>query len=317
MTFDVSELPGRAQELKEAGINAAYKEMTRFGGGGGDSGGAGYGSLYEAAEKYMEGVENIYNDFLTIPAPEDFAQKTSWLVDAMGRVATEGHTNDPVTGGSAVSGHNPNLTLVGGSGDYLSDWTGDAADTYKKNYGDQFVPTASSQYAAVSVLLNAINAEAAVWQGVRDDLDALSKDAIDKMKEAGNKGGAEWAAVLSIAAAVIAVPLTGGAAAITIPAVAAGLSVAATGISLASEGSEPDHLGLDAGSSDKVISSLEDALGKIKDKIIEQEDKIRSAMNGASGALDGDWSLFSLPMPAITQASQHGVNDPSMGGYSV
>ncbi|GAB3775486.1 hypothetical protein FB382_004148 [Nocardioides ginsengisegetis] len=312
MTFDVGQLPGRAAELKQAGIDAAYREMTRFGAGGQ---GGGYSSLYAAAEKYMEGVESIYDDFLDIPAPEDFAGQVQSLASAMGKLATEGQTNDPVTNSQSVSGHNPNLSKIGSSGDLLDSWTGDAAFTYNRNFADAFEPTASSQYAAVSVLRNAINAEAAVWAGVRDDLDRLSQDAIEVMKEAGNKGGNDWAAVLSIAAAVIAVPVTGGASAIAIPAVAAGLSIAATGISAASGGSGPDELGLDGGSSDKVISSLQKALTRIKEHIVTGEQEIVNAMNGSCSALDDNWRVFCLPEPAITDAKHHPVNDQTMAGH--
>jgi hypothetical protein len=310
MTFDVSQLPGRAQELKAAGVDAAYREMTRFGGGGS-------GAL-QAAEDYMAGVESIYDDFLDIPDPESFAPTCTSLATAMGRLATEGHTNDPITGAPSLSGHNPNLSLVGSSGDLFLSWTGDAADAYKTHYADKFVPTASSQYAAMSVLLNAVNAEACVWAAMRDDLDKLSSRAIELMKKAGNKGGAEWAAVLSIAAAVITIPVTGGASAIAIPAVAAGLSVAATGIGLAtSGGGTKDELGLDAGASDKVISSLETALGKVKTHAIEGETKIWEAMNGACGAIDDGGAVFCLPRPSLADAPHHPVNDSTMAGSDV
>ncbi|GGO78663.1 hypothetical protein [Nocardioides deserti] len=313
MTFDVGQLPARAADLKEAGVRAAYRELTRFGAGGG----GGAAQMMQIAEDSMAGVENVYDRFLDVPDPADFAPKVEWLGNAMAKLATEGHTSDPVTGSTAVSGHNPNLTLVGGSGDYLSDWTGVAADSYKRGYGDRFAPTASSQYAAVSVLRNAINAEAAVWQGVREDLDKLSQEAIELMEGAGSKGGAEWAAVLSITATVITVPLTGGASAIALPAVAAGLSVASTGIGLATGGGgEPTELGLDAGSSDKVISSLQTALTKLAEEIGAQELKISEALNQSSGVLDSQWDVFCLPQPALVDAPNHPVNDPSYSGHS-
>ncbi len=308
MTFDVTELPGRALTLQEEGSRAAYREMTRFGGGG-------VGAM-KAADDFMAGVESIYDDFLSMPDPQDFATTCSNLALGMGWLATEGQTNDPITGASSLSGHNPNLTLIGSSGDLLGSWTGDAADSYKRNYADKFGPTASSQYAAMSVVLNAVNAEAAVWSAMRDDLDKLSSRAIELMKKAGNKGGAEWAAVLSIAAAVVAIPVTGGASAIAIPAVAAGLSVAATGIGLAtSGGGTKDEFGLDAGSSDKVIDSLQTALGKVRTHAIQGETKIWEAMRGAADAIDDGGPVFCLPRPTIANASDHPVNDPSMGGY--
>lgn len=306
MSFDVSQLPGRAQELKSAGVDAAYREMTRFGGGSAQT--------YEAAEDYMAGVENIYDDFLSMPKPEDFSQPCKDIASAMGKLATEGRTEDPITGDASLGGHNTNLTLVGSSGDLFNSWTGDAADAYKTNYADKFVPTASSQYAAMSVALHAINAEAAVWAGMRDDLDKLSSKAIELMKSAGGKGGAEWAATLSIAAAVVTIPVTGGASAIAIPAVAAGLTVAATGISLASTAGTKEELGLDAGSSDKVIESLGTALGKLKTHAIDAETTIWETMNKATSEIDSGGSTYCLPQPSIVEAPQHPVDDPTMAG---
>ncbi|GAB2983889.1 hypothetical protein [Nocardioides montaniterrae] len=308
MTFDVSDLPGRAQQLKDAGINAAYQEMTRWGGGS--------PTMYDEAGKMMAGVENVYNDFLDIPWPETFSGYCQNIASAMALLATEGHTTDPITGASSLGGHNPNLSKVGSSGDLLTDWTGDAADKYKTNYADEFVPTASSQYAALSVLLNAINAEAAVWQTMRDDLDKVSTQAIEYMKKAGNKGGAEWVAVLTIAAAVIAIPFTDGLSGAALPAVAAGLTVTATGIGAASgQVGDNDSMTLDGGSSDHVLSSLDKALKAIKQHAIDGEERIWTAMNQAVGVLDNNWKVFCLPEPAITGAAHHPVNDPSMAGY--
>lgn len=313
MTFDVALLPGRAQELKEAGVNAAYRELTRFGAGGGSS----Y-QMLKIAEDCMEGVEDIYDGFTHMPAPEDFAGVIDNLRHAMASIATSGTTQDAATGVSSLGAHSQNLTLVGSSSYLIGDWTGDAAYEFHKNYGEKFVPTASSQYAAMASLASAINAEAAVWQGMRDDLDKLSSRAIELMKKAGNKGGAEWVAALTIAAAVVAIPVTGGASAIAGPAIAAGLTVTATGIGLSSAGAgQTDELGLDAGSSDAVIESLQEALGKLKTHAVEQEAKISTAMNKASGVIDGDWTAFCLPRPALADAPDHPVNDPDYGGVNV
>jgi hypothetical protein len=307
VSFDVGKLPGRAKELKELGVDANYKEATRFGGNA--------SSALKLAKEAMAGVESIYDDFLDIPAPEDFVSRLDDLSGTLAKLATEGHTTDPVTGGKTVSGHNANLARVGTSGGYLASWTGNAASTYQSNYADQFIGTASSQFAAASGLLNAINAEAAVWQTVRADLDELSSRAIEYMKHAGDCGGAEWAMGLTIAAAVVAIPVTGGASAIIGPAVAAGLTVTATGISAASGAPKVDDLKLDAGSSDALIESLHKALEREKTHIHEQEQKIRDAMSSSAKTLDANWKTFCLPRPAISDASQYPVNDPNMGGY--
>lgn len=307
MSFDVALLPGRAAKLKDAAWNAAYREATRFGG-------SAQGGM-RVADSVAAGLESVYDDFLDIPKPEDFTSMITRLQTAMGKLADEGHTQDPVTGGSSATGHNPNLARVASSGDILDDWSGLAAKTYNSTYADQFVPTASSQYAATSVLLNAINAEACVWETVRDDLDKISSDAIDKMNSAADKGGAEWVAALTIAAAVVAIPFTGGGSAIAMPAVAAGLTVVATGISLASDGGTVDEVGLAAGSSDEVKESVYSVLSKLKTSIYAQEDKIHTAMVESSNNIDASWKVFCLPEPDITEAPQHPVNSGDYAGY--
>ena len=218
MTFDVAELPGRATQLKDKAIEVFVAMCMRGGGRG-----AAYAMpQYQAmAEEAFADVDSIYDRFLGCPAPEDFVSATSQLTRAMGYLATSGYTEDPVGGGSMMGAANPNLSGVSTSGDYMADWTGDAADTYNTNFADRFVPVTSNQFVLASVLRHAVNAEAAIWQTVRDDLDKLSADAITKMGECLDKSPSDWSMALTVAAAVVSVvaaprpmvrPVTGSAA---------------------------------------------------------------------------------------------------------
>lgn len=315
MTFDVAELPGRATQLKDKAIEVFVAMCMR----GGGRGAAYTMPQYQAmAEEAFAEVDSIYDRFLGCPAPDDFVSATGQLTRAMGYLATSGYTEDPVGGGSMMGTANPDLSGVSTSGDYMADWTGDAADTYNTNFADRFVPVTSNQFVLASVLRHAVNAEAAIWQTVRDDLDKLSADAITKMGECLDKSPSDWSMALTVAAAVVsvvAVPLTGGSSlALGFAAVGAGLGVAATGIGGA--GGETQQLGLETGSPEVIISSLREALTKIDEWIATQEQEIHSAMTATASEIEGNWDRICLPRPALADAPEHRYNDPRFTGAS-
>lgn len=315
MTFDVNELPGRAATLKEKAIDVYVSMCLR---GGGRYAAMAMSQYQDLAEKRFAGVESMYDDFLGCPAPEDFAWATDMLGTAMSELATTGYEKDPVGGESLMGSANTELSGVGSSGDYMADWTGDAASTYNANFADKFEPVTSNQFVLASVARNAINAEAAIWQTVRDDLDRLSQDAIDKMEECLDKSPSDWSMALTVAAAVVsvvAVPATGGTSlALGFAAVGAGLGVAATGVG--GSGGEPDTIGLETGSPEAIIGSLEEALGKVKSHISEKEQLIDDQLRATASEVEAGWDLLCLPRPALADADEHRYDDPAYLGES-
>ncbi|MEJ7833495.1 MAG: hypothetical protein WKF79_11305 [Nocardioides sp.] len=315
MTFDVEELTARAETLKQKAIDTYVAMAMR---GGGREAAYNASTYQRAAEDTFADVSSIYDDFLGSPAPEDFVWATDNLEAAMSKLATAGYTEDPVGEGNAMGSANTDLTGVVTSGDYMADWTGDAASTYKTNFADKFIPVSSNQFVLTSVVRNAINAEAAIWQTVRDDLDRLSQDAINKMEECLDKSPSDWSAAITVAAAVVsvvAVPLTGGSSlALGFAAVGAGLGVAATG--MGGEGGEEEQLGLEAGSPPAIIDSLTTALGKISTHITEHENLIHEQMNSTASEINGGWDRLCLPRPAMADADSHRYDDPRYTGQS-
>jgi hypothetical protein len=315
MTFDVSELQGRADQLKSKAIDTFCMMAMQS---GGEYAGMAYGTYHDLAEKQFADVNHIYDDWLSLPAPEDFAGMTGNLETAMSKLATSGYTTDPVGGGKLAQSANTDLTGVTTSGGYMADWTGDAASTYQTNFAANFAPVSSNQFVLASVLRQAINAEAAIWQTVRDDLDKLSADALKKMDECTDKSPSDWAMALTVAAAVVsivAVPVTGGTSLeLGFAAVGAGLSVAATGIS--GGGGEADEYGLDTGSPGAIIDSLRKALVKINDHIVDGESMIAQNMDTQAGNDTAGWAKLCLPRPSMADAPQHPYDDPSFTGES-
>lgn len=317
MTFDVSQLPGRASQLKQKAIDVSVEMLTRAASSAG--GVPPVGTYQDLAEKQFADVDKIYDDFVGIPSPDDFKLRIDNLATAMGKFATTGYTKDPVGGSDLVGTANTNLADVTTSGGYLEDWTGDAADTYNKNYAAKFVPVTSNLFTLTSVIRNGVEAEAAIWATVRDDLDKLSNDALKKMDECLDKSPSDWNMLLTVAAAVVsiaAVPITGGGSAeLAIAAVGAGISLTSAGISAAGDGKPEDISGdLETGSPDKIVASLGTALNKVRSYIVDHELTVTNQMNSAGNTVILNRDAFCLPRPALADAPDHKYNDPHYAG---
>jgi len=310
MTFDVADLPGRAQELNKAANDAASDTFDPQ---------IGYAPNYVTSDDEVLG---IYNDFLDAPAPEDFSWAAEGLLKAMRKLATSGFNankqGDKPDHPNLEPGNN-DLTGVDAAGVEVEDWTGDAADAFFLNYGEKFVPTASNQFCAYYVLRHAVNAEAAVWQTARDDLDKLSKDAIEQMRHVADSNQDDWTNALSVAGAVVAIGgaiPTAGATLSGWAVVGAGVTVASTGMGLAKkEEKKKDPLALANGNPQEIIREVKRALGEIKKEIKSGEEEIKRVVEDAVNTIDGSWKEFCLPRPALADVPRKDIYSPeNMGG---
>ena len=328
MTFDVSELPGRAQDLLTAYNNAMMEMMASAGA---------YGYVPPTDDGTSSKILNIYNDFLSIPDPDQFGWITDDLLNAMKQVAADG-TSSSNTGDSSITFSNKDLDGLKTSGDELENWTGVAAKKFKSDYADVFPSMVHAHYSSYLILRHAVAAEAAVWKTVRDDLDKLSNDAIHAMKHV-NDCHPNWKVILEVAGAVAAIALalpsggtslavdaaaTASVEGITLTAeataaiseggynawnaVTAGVTVASTGMDVVgSGGGKTDQYGVDCGSPDQIISSLGSVLGKIKDYIKSQEAKIVADLLGLLSDIDSHKDVFLLPVPDLANATKSKV----------
>ncbi len=312
MTFDVAELPGRASELyqaaKEAGETVRHPE----------NGVPPEWSLTEGE------VTAVYNDFLDIPAPEDFEMKVKNLLEAMQKLATEGfqanqYGEDPLKAPPEPA--NSDLTGVSSAGIEIDDWTGKAADSFFLNYGQNFVPTTSSLFQAYYLMRHALNAEAAVWQTVREDLDALSKNATEQMRHVDESTADDWKAILKVAGAAVAVAgavPSGGASLSVVTVIGAGVTVSSTGMDLATEPDKKDKVKVATGTPRElslandnpqtILNELVRALGEIKRDIKSAETQIGNAVQAAADAMANNWNSFCLPRPALADVPRGSVH---------
>jgi hypothetical protein len=325
MTFDVSELPGRAQELLTAYHDAMMQMMAAAGA---------YGYVPPTDDATSATILTIYDDFLSIPDPDRFGWITDDLLTAMQVVAADG-TSSSNTGDASITFANKDLDGLKTSGDELENWTGVAAKRFKSDYADVFPSMVHAHYSSYLILRHAVAAEAAVWKTVRDDLDKLSNDAIHAMRHV-NDCHPDWKVILEVAGAVAAIALalpSGGtslavdaAATATVEgvtltaeasaaiagggynawnAVTAGVTVASTGMDVVGAGGgQTDQYGVDCGSPEQIISSLGSVLGKIKSYITSQEAKIVSDLLGLLSDIDGHQDVFLLPVPDLSNATR-------------
>lgn len=308
MTFDVSALPGRAEELYQAAEDAERQASMQKDGPP--------PSWVVSGDR----VRAIYNDFLDIPSPDDFTTDTDNLLEAMRQLATEGFSaTNAGEDAKTLEPANSDLAGVNAAGVEIEDWTGDAADAFFTNYGSKFTPTASNLFCAYFVLRHAVNAEAAVWQTAREDLDQLSKDATEQMRHVRDSNQDDWTNALSVAGAVIAVGSavpTGGASISGWAVASAGVTVASTGMGLyAGDGEKKDPMELANSNPDTIISEVERVLGEIKKKIKEGEAEINQAVANAVSSVTDQWQAFCLPRPALADVPRGDIHgDEHMGG---
>jgi hypothetical protein len=292
-----ADLPARERELIRV-MKEAVDEYLE--------GEPGAGRAAESIKKDLEQeITGIYSSFLDLPDPASFATEVTNLGKALEQLTPFGYNeHQKDTGGHDVS-HPSNTTLaqVSSSGDHIQDWTGDAATAFKDNYGDKFIPTMASQFNAYYVTRHAINAEAAVWETARDDLDKLSNDAIDKMRHVNDSTKDDWEMGLKVAGAVVGI--TGAVATSPISswaAVGAGIAVASTGVEVVGKAGKPRNEPLNNSSPGGIVNSLQTALGKIKTDIYDHEISIRNAVNGSLDAINKQPRDFLLPRPQLADA---------------
>ncbi len=289
MTFDTADLKDRAQQLLEAYNNGSW----------------GSGFIDDPGE-----LARVYDRFVDTPNPDDFGQHTSSLLSAMERLAPAGFdTNTSDSKGKPVNGYaNSVLDKVIAVGIEVDDWTGAAADAFFK-WSTEWKTSISNQFAGVSVLRELLHAEAAIWQAAAEDLDNISKAAIQALAAADDQydtGSGDLEVTLKVVGAIVAVagaaPTGGGSLAI-LPTLGAGVTVASTGMDIA-KGATTETKAVRGCCPRDMLSSLKEGLKKIEDEIKKGEDALRKAIQANIDEIDENWALFCKPAPSLASTSR-------------
>ncbi|RYB93172.1 hypothetical protein EUA93_01650 [Nocardioides oleivorans] len=234
-------------------------------------------------------VEAAFEPWLTVASPGAFDHGMSEALAAMQKLSSGEVSSDPI-GNTPVQ---PNITLldIASVGGELTEWRGNAAESFRDNIEVPFPGVMKNYYNAVSVLRGALDAEKAIWTAVENDLEDISSKALSAAQALGDTNGSQAAFALTVVGAVVAValaPVTAGAsvgAAVAISAVAGGFAVAGSAASVDWSGDSPDD----------IAGGIETGLNRLNEELVTQETKVQEALEGITGWLDGGGRGYEFP----------------------
>lgn len=281
----------RAQALEEKAIEFECEEYRRAASMGGTPGPA-YVPREPIEQKYRGKIAPLFEPFTRMPQESSYDAPIQAMDDALKQLSS-GESKDPINGGNITA--NPDLGRIESAGDTLQDWTGEAADNFKRNFLDKFPYISKNQFLLLGVLKGALEADQERWFTADKDIQLLAsttEDSLDNVLSSGKNEMAFTFSVVSAVAAIGAVPFTGGASAV-IAAVGAAGSVGSAGVAADKVINKP------GGSVEQVVKSMRDAIEELTREIQRSGGKIARALNGISGQVQGAKTDFLSPRPAL------------------
>jgi hypothetical protein len=212
-------------------------------------------------------VPGLFEPFTWCPKGGDFRTMSTGMLPTLQKLSSGQIDSDPVTHTPVVP--NPHLDNVATVATDVDNWHGEAASNFVRNYQSHFRTVAESQFIAAAVLKGCLEAEDAMWGEVAKNIEQIADrtlSALDKMDDTGKNG---FVFGLTVVAAVVAtvVVLPAGAALTAVAAVGSAATIAASGTDLEFSGE----------SAPVVVDHMRDAIGKLKQQIVDTETKIATA----------------------------------------
>ena len=212
-------------------------------------------------------VPGLFEPFTWCPKGGDFDTMATGMLPTLQRLSSGQIDSDPVTHTPVVP--NPHLDNVATVATDVDNWHGEAASNFVRNYQSHFRTVAESQFIAAAVLKGCLEAEDAMWREVASNIEQIADrtlSALDKMDDTGKNG---FVFGLTVVAAVVAtvVVLPAGAALTAVAAVGSAATIAASGTDLEFSGE----------SAPVVVDHMREAIGTLKQQILDTETKIAKA----------------------------------------
>ncbi|GAB3504953.1 hypothetical protein [Amycolatopsis cihanbeyliensis] len=235
----------------------------------------------EIKRKYQGCAQPLFEPFTRMPDPASYDGAIESLHAAMEELSQGAHLVDPING-EAIGG-NRDLTAIVDAADELGDWTGMAASNFKTNFLTPFPVVASNQFLILGIMKGAVEADKAVWESAREDIDKIARATLDALENLGGcgKNGFEFAlAVATAVASVAGIPFTGGASAVV-----AGVGAAANVAGAAAKGAEVLAKG-GGGSAEQIVGSMKTAIEKLTGQIRDKQGQIAKTLTGYAGEVE-------------------------------
>lgn len=264
-----------------------------------------------------------FQPYLNVPNPASFNPLIGDVDQALGRLNTETSHTDPLskTEGAEPYPANTRLDELPAAGDFIQNWTGEAARVFKATFIDKFSSLVRNQFLLVSTLKAALLAEQAVWKAARDDIDEiahLTLKAIDASGDGMCPRQTEWTLTFSVLSAVVGIGLAGP---------TGGLSLALTTVGAAASvvsnipiekpprpaGSGPKIGGGDAA---QVLRSTIRAIAAATKATNDTEFFVAQRIRGLVGNVRARPGEFVSPRPALRDMPANEATDGRYLGYS-
>lgn len=239
-------------------------------------------------EDAIGSVDGLLAPFAGMPDASEFDDTIADLELALAKLSSGEVSEDVIT--KLPVSVNMELLKMGAVTGELTEWKGDAMESFRDNVQTMFPGVVKNLYNATAVLHGAVTAEQALWTAARADVEKICQQIIssaDKFCETGGNGSASFfiTVVGSVVGVVLAVP-TGGA---SVAAVAGVFAVAGAGASMS----------WDVGTIEQAVDQLRESLQVVKDTITEKEEMIRTALEGIEGALSAGGSGYALDVGEV------------------
>ncbi|CAN5529080.1 hypothetical protein BH11ACT8_BH11ACT8_21410 [soil metagenome] len=311
------DLKGHAQTIKELAISKTIDQGIQASSGAAAYGGVPpIGFLEDQAKMMFSGTESIFDEWLGLPDPSHFSSGLSTLQGAMSALGAESYlTNDLAQQYAGGSGTSMNISAIEPTGAFMQGWQSGTALSYA-NFAGVFGPVAANLSMAMNVLHGAYDAERALWEEARKNVDGLAEATITALEKCTDKRPKDVQMALTVlgaVAGVVAVPFTAGgslAASYTFATIGA---ATALGGAFAPEETESDSP-ITGDVPWEIVDSLVHNLTTLNEKICAAEDKIHQALTdtagdfGAALGLPSGQSPVKMPRPSV-------ADDPSLGRH--
>jgi hypothetical protein len=312
------ELPQHAARIQQLAIQESLKQKGWLDIGHGelrapaDVGEQAAKDIVAYTEQEFSGTAGMFEPFLTMPDPGQFDPMLQDLRAARNMLSSGQASMDPVnklvvTANLAMEG----MTTVGKN---VQDWRGAAAAAFKQNFVEPFPAITANQFALVATLNGAMEAERALWDECRKNVDDIAHKAIMALEVMDECSPDDQVCILTVASSVFAVAavLTTGGAAIALT-VAGAAAQAAGGVPR----DEPPKVQFDGQTPQAILKQVQDGLDKLADVTNRKEKQVAEAMTASASTLAANKSRFVSPRPSLADATASTVTGPSGLGEAV
>ncbi len=285
-----------SNSMASAGRGAAYAEKQ----------------ITAKAQSDFADIPGLYEPFSLMPDPASYQPMIRDLENAMHTLSSGQGNSDPIDG--PIYPANPTLDKLTGTESYIENWTGRAAEDFKRNFIDPFPAVVRNQFLLSAVLKAALEAHQEMWKRARSDIDNIATATISALDHMDDCGSNDWSLAFTVLGAVVAiaaVPVTDGASLFALAAVGSAASVASA---VAPSGDEKRRFsGESAGA---VIAQMRTAITLLADDIASQEAKIAKAMNDTYRTVTAGRTSFVSNRPLLADANAGNVKGDQGLGYA-